>query len=244
MAAFRAAVERWGADMLEFDVRASADGEVVVIHDAAVDRTTDGSGPVAGMTWAALRELDAGARFADPEGRASFAGEGVRVPRLEEVLETFPRTRLTVEIKDARAAAPVVELVRRHGAAHRVLIAADDEKDRAPARGYEGPWGTSRQQLFRFWALHRTPLSGLYTPRSDIFQVPPSFRGRPVVTPRFLAEAHRRNIAVHVWTIDDEPTMRRLLDLGVDGIQSDRPDVLARVLTEVTGRPPPPGAVA
>jgi glycerophosphoryl diester phosphodiesterase len=91
-----------------------------------------------------------------------------------------------------------------------------------------------------FWALHDTPLRSLYTPRADILQVPFSFRGKEVVTPEFLSAAHRRNLPVHVWTVDDEGRMRRLLERGVDGLQTDRPDVLARVLTEVTGRPPPP----
>jgi glycerophosphoryl diester phosphodiesterase len=242
MEAFAGAIRDWGADMLELDVHASADGEIVVIHDDTVDRTTDGSGRVGGMPLAALRELDAGARFRDSEGRASFAGRGVRVPRLEEVIESFPRTRLTVEIKDVRAGAAVVALIERHGVAHRVLVAAAEERYRVGARGYPGPWGASGQQLRRFWILHRSPLSALYTPRADILQVPFAWRGRQIVTARFLAEAHRRNLAVHVWTVDDEPLMRLLLELGVDGIQSDRPDVLARVLTEVAGRPPPRGA--
>jgi len=241
MAAFRSAVEFWGADMLELDVHASADGRIVVIHDGSVDRTTDGSGAVAGMPWAALRELDAGYRFLDLDGRPSFRGRGVRIPLLDEVLEAFPRTRINAEVKDARAALGLVEVVRRHGAAHRVLLAAGDERNRSEVRGYPGPWGASKEQLLAFWALHRTPLSSLYTPAADILQVPFRWKGRTVVTERFLAEAHRRNLPVHVWTVDDESLMRHLLDLGVDGIQTDRPDVLSRVLSEVARRPAPPG---
>jgi glycerophosphoryl diester phosphodiesterase len=226
--------------MLELDVHASADGRIVVIHDPTVDRTTDGTGAVSAMPWDQLRELDAGWHFADPYGRASFRARGVRLPLFEELLESFPHTRLNVEAKDARAAPGLVALVRRHGATHRVLVAAEHERNRREVRGYAGPWGASAPQLRAFWLIHRTPLSPLYTPRADVLQVPFAWRGREIVTARFLEEAHRRNLPVHVWVVDDESVMRRLLDLGVDGIQTDRPDVLARVLAEVTGRPPAP----
>ncbi|MBT8404402.1 MAG: glycerophosphodiester phosphodiesterase [Gemmatimonadetes bacterium] len=240
--AFGDAVDRWGADMLELDVRLTADGAVVVIHDETVDRTTDGSGPVAALDLEALRDLDAGARFVDPEGRGSFAGRGVRVPTFAEVLESFPRTRLNVEAKCAEVAGPLVEAIRRHGAEHRVLVAAEFERNRRGARGYRGARGASRSQLRPFWVLHRVPWVGsMYTPDCDALQVPLAYRGRPVVTPRLIAEAHRRNIPVHVWVIDEPEEMRRLLALGVDAIQTDRPDRLALVLHEERGRPLPPG---
>jgi glycerophosphoryl diester phosphodiesterase len=240
--AFRQAADVWGADLLEMDVRLTADGEVVVIHDATVDRTTDGNGPVAGLTLAELQALDAGFRFRDPAGAASFAGQGVRVPRFEDVLTALPRARLNVEAKCREAAAPLVDLVIAHRAAHRVLVAAEHEGNRRDVRGYPGPWGASRAQLRPFWVAHRLPgLGALYTPRVDVLQVPATWKGRVIVTRRFVDEAHRRNLPVHVWVIDDPGEMRRLLALGVDSIQSDRPDLLARVLHEQTGRPLPPG---
>jgi glycerophosphoryl diester phosphodiesterase len=237
-------VHDWDADMLETDVHASADGRIVVIHDATVDRTTDGSGAVARMHWDELRELDAGYRFEDLEGRTSFRARGVRLPLFEELLESFPRTRINVEVKDARAALGLVALVKRHGARHRVLVAAEHESTRREVRGYPGPWGANARQLVAFWLVHDTLLSAVYTPRADVLQVPFTWRGREVVTPRFLEEAHRRNLPVHVWTVDDEASMRRLLALGVDGIQTDRPDVLARVLAEDAGRPVAPALLA
>jgi glycerophosphoryl diester phosphodiesterase len=239
--AFGQAVDVWGADMLEMDVRLTADGEVVVIHDATVDRTTDGSGAVAAHTLARLGALDAGAGFRDLEGRPSFQGRGVRVPTFAEVLEAFPGMRLNVEAKCPEVAGPLVARIETHGARDRVLVAAEHEANRRGARGYRGPWGASRRQLRLFWVLHRTLLGALYTPRVDALQVPPRFRGREVVTARFVAEGHRRNLPVHVWVVDDPDEMRRLLALGVDAIQTDRPDLLARVLHEVAGRPLPPG---
>jgi len=241
MAAFEQATSRWQADMLEMDVRLTRDGHVVVIHDPTVDRTTDGTGPVAELTLQELRALDAGYRFQDLSGTHSFRGQGARVPTMEEVLVAFTDVWINVECKAPEAAAPLAELVARHEAEHRVLIAAEHERSRAGAVGYPGPWGTSFWQGLLFLILHRLPGGSPYTPASDILQVPETWKGLPVVTPRFVRAAHRANIPVQVWTVDGEADMRRLLDWGVDGIQTDRPDVLARVLVERVGRPVPPG---
>lgn len=238
--AFRQAVEGYGADMLEMDVHLTADGHVVVIHDDTMDRTTDGAGLVAEMSLGEIRTLDAGFRFTDPEGAHAFRGRGVMVPTFRAVLEAFPDTRLNVECKCGRVAEPLVRVILEHGAEDRVLVTAGDEENRRAARGYRGPWGASRSQLRPFLVLHRLPLGFLYTPRVDVLQVPEWWEGRRIVTDRFLAEAHRRNLPVHVWTVDEEEDMRRLLAMGVDAIQTDRPDRLARVLHRERGRPLPP----
>lgn len=240
LAAFRSAVEDWGADMLELDVHASADGHVMVIHDPTVDRTTDGSGAVGVLTLEQIRELDAGHRFVDGQGRAAYRGRGVTVPTLGEVLDACPSVWINVEVKDAAAAGPLVEVVRARGEQHRVLVAAELERNRRDARGYEGPWGASRRQCAPFWILHRLPGGGPYTPRADVLQIPEFWKGFRVLTPRLVEEAHKRNLPVHVWTVDDPDDMRRMLEWGVDAIQTDRPDLLSEVLVEVTGRPLPP----
>jgi len=242
--AFRSAVEDWGADMLEMDVRTTRDGEVVVIHDATVDRTTDGTGPVASFTYPELERLDAGARFVDPDGNASFAGKGVKVPRFEDVLTALPNTRMNVEAKEPQVAGRLVDVIRRHGAERRVLVAAEFERARRFARGYPGPWGASRHHVLMFLLSARLPGGGPYTPEVDILQVPEVWKGIRIVTPRFVREAHRRNIPVQVWTVDDPRDMRRLLAMGVDGIQTDRPDLLAHVLGEFAARPPATGRSA
>lgn len=240
LSAFRSAVEDWGADILELDVHLSRDGELVVIHDPTVDRTTDGTGRVAERTLDQLRALDAGHRFRDVTGDYPFRGRGVRIPLFREVLEAFPHTRLNVDSKAPEAAGPLAETVRRHGARDRVLIAGVTEACRAGARGYGGPWGASRPQIARFFCLHRAGLARLHRARPDVLQVPEFWRGMRLVTRRFVRDAHALNLPVHVWTVDDPVTMRRFLEWGVDGIQTDRPDLLADVLREVAWRPPPP----
>jgi glycerophosphoryl diester phosphodiesterase len=245
LVAFRQALEWWRADVLEIDVQPTRDGDAVVIHDPNVDRTTDGGGPVCALTVGELAGLDAGYRFT-PDGGATFPfrGAGVRISTLREVLEALPHARVNVEIKDARAQEPVWETVRSLGAEQRVLIAAGDRKNRARFAAYPGPTSASSQEMYAFYALHKLRLGRLYRPAVDAWQMPDNHGGRQVLDPRWVREAHARNVAVHVWTIDETEDMRRLLSWGVDGIVSDRPDRLARVLHEVAARPLPPGPPA
>jgi len=244
LVAFREAVDLWGADMLELDVQASRDGHAVVFHDPTLDRTTDGSGPVGDRTLAELRELDAGYGFLDLEGRPSRRGLGIRIPTLDEVLEALPHVRVNAESKDPRAARPLLDTIRRHKAEHRVLFAAEYERTRRGVADYPGPWGASRHHVLLFRVLHLLPRGAGYVPGADVLQVPETWRGHRIVTPRFVEQAHLRNLPVQVWTVDDPEAMHRLLDWGVDGIHTDRPDLLARVLHERVGRPLPPGAAA
>jgi len=240
LAAFENAVFQWGADMLEMDVRSTRDGEVVVIHDETVDRTTDGTGRVEGFTLRELQNLDAGYRFQDPGGIHSFRGGGVTIPRFEDVLVGLPGIRMNVEAKDSTSAPGLVDIILRQGAQDRVLVAAEWERNREAAVGYPGPWGASRRDLSRFFLLIHTPFGRNHTPSCDALQVPEIHRGIRILSQRFLKEAHARNLPIHVWTVDDPRDMRRLVSLGVDGIQTDRPDLLSPVLTELVGRPRPP----
>jgi glycerophosphoryl diester phosphodiesterase len=226
--------------MLEMDVHSTRDGEVVVIHDETVDRTTDGTGRVGDLSFEEIRALDAGYNFVDPQGNLSFRGRGVTIPRFEEVLAELPGIRLNVETKDGRSAPGLVDAISRHGAENRVLVAAEVEGHRKAVRDYTGPWGASRRDLFRFFFLIHSPFGALYTPDCDALQIPEVYLGVRVLSRRFIQEAHRRNLPIHVWTVDDPEDMKRLLAMGVDGIQTDRPDLLARILSEVAGRPLPP----
>lgn len=243
--AFSRAVRWWGADVLELDVQPTRDGEAVVIHDGTLDRTTDGAGPVARRSLAEIRSLDAGFRFSPDGGRTfPFRGRGVGVSTLGEVLAAFPVLRINVEIKDGRAQERVAEVVRAAGAEHRVLIAAGRRADRARLAGYAGATSASEEELRTFYVHHRLFAAALYRPEVDALQMPERHGGRQVLSPRLVREAHDKNLAVHVWTVDEEADMHRLLDWGVDGIVTDRPDLLARVLHERIGRPLPPGPSA
>lgn len=239
LVAFENAVRLWGADMLEMDVQLTRDGEVVVIHDETVDRTTDGTGRVGDLTLAQLQEMDAGYRFRDPDGNPSFRGTGVEIPRFEDVLLALPDTRMNVETKDGLSAPGLVEIIIRHGAQDRVLVAAEFEKNREEVRGYPGPWGASREDLLQFLRLVYWPWGEERSLACDVLQIPEKFRGIRLLNRRVLREAHVRNLPIHIWTVDDTEDMRRLVRMGVDGVQTDRPDRLASVLMELADRPPP-----
>jgi glycerophosphoryl diester phosphodiesterase len=238
--AFRLAVEA-GAGGLELDVHMTRDRHIVVIHDATVDRTTNGSGAVAEMTRAELRGLDAGYNFS-PDGGLSrpYRGRGVRVSTLGEVLEVFPGVAVNIEIK---AGTPGIEetvlgVLREANALGRALVVStphDIVKRFRKASGGNVSTGASRLEIGVFYISSRLRLERLVRPAYDALQVPLRHRGIPVVIPRFVRAAHARGVRVDAWTINQADEMSRLLDLGVDVIMTDRPDTLAEVLEN---RPP------
>lgn len=243
--AFRRALDWWGADLLEIDVHPTRDGEVVVIHDDTVDRTSDGRGAVASRSLAELRALDFGYRFTPDGGQTfPFRGRGIGISTLAEVLAALPAARVNVEIKDGRAQERVWETVHAAGATERVLIAAARLANRSRFLAYAGPTSAAAEELRVFYALHRLHATRFYRPTVDAFQMPERWGGLRLLSPRFIREAHAFGIQVHVWTVDGADDMRRLLAWGADGVITDRPDRLARVLHESHGRPKPPGAPA
>jgi glycerophosphoryl diester phosphodiesterase len=231
------ALDDWRADMVEIDVRASADGHCVVIHDATVDRTTDGTGAVRALSLDALRRLDAGYRFA-ANGGFPFRGRGVRVPTVDEVFAAFPRARFTIEVKSGDAQAPLFDAIDRFDASDRVVIGGMRDADRSLfADRHHGATSPSIEQLRVFGALQFVGLGALARIPGDVVQVPEYWRGRRIVTRTFVAAVHRQGVDVHVWTVNERGAMERLLDLGVDGIVTDRPDLLDEVL-RARGRAP------
>ncbi|MGH7483850.1 MAG: glycerophosphodiester phosphodiesterase [Longimicrobiales bacterium] len=242
--AFRQSVERWRVDAIELDVRATADGACVVIHDAMLDRTTDGTGRVADLPLAAVREFDAGYRFTSDDGLSyPLRGTGIRVPTFDEVLEALPVTPLIVEVKEEPAQRPLLDAIRRHRAQERVIPAGERAADRTLFVDYPGWTSGSSEQLRRFWLLNRLRLGRFWRPTFETCQVPERHGGMRVVDRRFISGLHRHGVLVHVWTVNDIADMERLLDWGVDGLVTDRPDRLAQMLHRRVDRPLPPGAL-
>lgn len=239
LAAFDVAA-RLGADVIELDVRLSADGEVVVIHDGDTARVTGAAGSVEARPLAELRRLDAGFTWTPDGGRSfSWRGRGLLVPTLAEVLVRYPAMLLNVEAKSpdpalAEALAAVVRAARRQD---QVCLGSslDEQGERLrtllPEACHFMPSGAATCHVL---AAHAGGEATGCPEGWDVAQLPwRTEEGLLVVDALTVRHLHARGIPVHVWTVDDEADMQALLDLGVDGIMSDRPDLLARLL----GRP-------
>jgi glycerophosphoryl diester phosphodiesterase len=226
-----------GVDGFELDVRLSRDGEVVVIHDADVARTTEGFGRIVNMTVDELSRFDAGFRFM-LNGDHPFRAAGVRIPRLRELLARYPDELLIIELKgrDPVLAERAVEVVRAAGALDRVCFGGFSWRTLGWARRIDARVCTSASREETRWALYASWVTRGYVPlpspwpRYQAFQVPEMAGHTRVVSRTFLRAAHARGLLVQVWTVNDEADMRRLIDWGVDGLITDRPDVARRVL--------------
>jgi glycerophosphoryl diester phosphodiesterase len=232
--AFREAL-RVGAGVLELDVHTTADGRVVVIHDDTVDRTTQGTGAVREMTLAEIERLDAGYRFTRDGGSTfPYRGQGVRVPTLEQAYDEFVEVPVNVEIKGKRAGIEdaVWQVIEAAGAGDRTLVVSESTptiRRFREASGGRVATASSSAELISFYLLSRLGLGRFTKPRYRALQGPETFHGLRVVTPELIRAAHRSVLRVDVWTIDSEADMRRLLGYGVDGIMTDRPDILAEL---------------
>ncbi len=218
--AFRRAVSE-GYHYLETDVHATSDGVVVVHHDAVLDRTTDLSGPIARQPWQVVRTAKIGGR--EP------------VSRLEDVLEELPDAFFNIDVKAERAIAPLVETLRRTNSYRRVCVASFSESRLARVRRAAGDGlltSMGTRAIARLWASGRLPILRGGRGNQWIAQVPVRQGRLTIVDKRLIAAAARRGIEVHVWTIDEPDQMHELIDLGVDGIMTDRPGVLRDVLRE------------
>ncbi|WP_432485142.1 glycerophosphodiester phosphodiesterase family protein [Kineococcus esterisolvens] len=234
LAAFAAAVEL-GFTHLETDVRATADGRLVAFHDERLDRVSDVSGQLAALPWSVVRTARVG---------SSSGGPGEPVPLLEDALGSFPGARFNVDVKTPAALAGLGGVLRRTGAHGRVLLTSFSERRRVAAlaaagRGADGSRPATSASLVRTAAA----LAGLRSPGAvraavvraalggvDAVQVPVRHRGVAVVSEALVDAVHRAGAQVHVWTVDEAVQMHALLDLGVDGLITDRADVLRGVL--------------
>lgn len=260
--AYRQSLAVADSHMLEMDIYETADGELVVIHDSTVDRTTNGQGNVSDYTLSELRALDAAYCFVPGIGsdcsqpgpfpfrgiatgeRPAPAGtrpEDFRIPTLREILEIFPRTLINIELKPdldstGRYERALADLLNEFGRGDDVIVASFQDwnsalfKQAAPSVSTSAPTA----QVALSVALGQGPLPGL-TLGHAAFQVPPEL-GLPIVSQDFVDDAHAQGLAVHVWTINDCAQMVELLQLGVDGIMTDAPSTLARLLRQPAGQ--------
>ncbi|WP_102128077.1 glycerophosphodiester phosphodiesterase [Deinococcus planocerae] len=232
---------RLGVDMLEMDMHATRDGVLVLSHDPTLDRLTDTRGRIAEMTLSQVLAADAGYTFNGTGGPPfpfpyPYRGQGVRVAQLSEVLTEFPNTPLIIELKQETPslAAPFCRALREAGATSRVIAASFSDRALGEFRREcpEVVTSMTERELRPLVLLGKVGLARLAPLPGRVAQVPVRAGGIEVVTPGLVRAMHRRGVAVQVWTINDPEEMRRLVRMGVDGIITDRPDLLKAVLAE------------
>lgn len=224
-----------GADVLEMDLHITSDDILVLMHDETVDRTTDGTGEIEAMTLDELKQLDAGYDWSSDEGASfPFRGQGITVPTLEEVFAAFPEYRMTIEIKKTNTsmAKPFCETIREYNMQDKVLVASfhDERLKEFRTECPEVATSSAKNETTVFVLLTKAFLGGFYSPKFYSLQVPEESGGITVMTESFVRAAHARNLAVEPWTINDEETMRKFIEWGVDGLITDRPDIMLNVL--------------
>jgi len=234
MYAFEHATEL-GVDVLEMDLHITQDGVLVISHDETVDRTTDGTGVIEEMTLEEIKALDAGYDWSpDDGGTFPYRGQGITVPTLEEVFLAFPEYRMTIEIKKTEdsMAAPFCDLIRAYGMQDKVLVASfhDERMEEFRQVCPEVATSSARQETTIFVVLSKVFLGRLYSPDFYALQVPEESSDITVMTAQFVRAAHERNLKVEPWTIDNPEQMQQYIDWGVDGIITDRPDILLEIL--------------
>lgn len=230
---------KMGADVLELDVHATSDGVLVVMHDGSVDRTTNGKGRVSQMTLAEVKKLDAGYLFTTDNGTTyPFRGQGITIPTLQEIFDTLPSMTFNIEPKqaDPSITAPLCEMIRNHKMTEKVIVgsfrqtAIDEFRQACP----EVATSATPAEVMEFLTLSKTGLSASYNPPMQALQIPEKVNRLSVVTKDFVENAHRKNLKIHVWTINETADMERLINLGVDGIMTDYPDRLLKLLGRET----------
>ncbi len=251
MEAFRRAVEIIPDCLLETDLRKTADGKAVILHDSYLDIKTDGTGPVSKKSLEKIKQLDAGYNVSFDRGRSyPFRDMGFRIPTLEQVLLGFPDSRFSLDIKDndIQFARQVMAVIENHGAGGRVIMGSFHPRIVTMIRREYPGVATSfeRNEIIRYLLLFRTGLPGLFKPRGDVMMIPELYFGgtseyridRPfgngirIVTKKFIDNAHEKGLPVFVWTINNRENMKRLISWNVNGIVTDYPDILRNVLSE------------
>jgi glycerophosphoryl diester phosphodiesterase len=233
LAVFQLSLEK-GADILEMDVRSTSDNHLIVLHDATVDRTTNGSGTANEMSLIQLKKLDAGYRWSNDGGKSyPFKNRGITIPTLSEVFKAIDRIRLIIEIKENQ---PIISQrlcseIRHHRRIPSVLVASIHSQVLNKFRTIcpDVATAASPSEAMWFFYLSRIGLTAMYSPQENALLVPKIFKGRQVITNQFLSAAHHRHLKVAVWTVNSKKDMRKLIAMGVDGIITDYPERLVKI---------------
>lgn len=231
MLAFEGAVGL-GYRYLETDLHLSADGVLVTFHDDTLERTTNGSGPVSKHTLAELKALDAGYRF-DPVHHFPHRGTGVNIPTFAEVVESFPEAVFTLDLKEPGLEQALADTIDNLGIDDRVIVGSFKDRRTRRFRKIVGEHVATSSATYETARLVLSSKAGRpVNIRADALQVPIRAKGITVVDRKLVEGAHALGKLVHVWTVNDPDEMAELLDLGVDGIITDRPDLLADLMNE------------
>ena len=232
-----------GADMLELDIHETSDHVIIVMHDATVDDTTNCTGLIKEMTFAELRECDAGYEWTQDGETYPYRGIGLVVPSLEEVLDTYPDTPVNIEIKQSEPSLVdnLVALVRQYEFEDKMVGASFSDDILAELRAAAPEIATSlgEGESISFWIKSNAPIDPEYVPPGEFLQFPVEYDlgGGNIVEvlhPGFMQRVEEHDMYVHIWTVNDEAEMRELIEVhGVHGIMTDDPPLLTRVIEEL-----------
>jgi len=228
-----------GADILEMDVQLTTDNKLVVFHDDTLERMTNGSGIVKEKSLSEIKKVNVGCVFIPGhevgQNQYPFKNAEIKIPLLSEVFSEFPNCRFNIDIKqhEKKVSEALLGIIKEFKLTEKVLVASDDFKTISYFRNIskgEFATGASYREVAKFLLLERLNLLKHARFEADALQVPESYSGIRIISEKFIREAHKMNIAVHPWTINEKVDMERLLRWGVDGIMTDFPDRLSSIL--------------
>lgn len=234
MTAFQGAVDL-GYSYLETDLHITRDGVLVVFHDDTLDRTTDGTGQIGLMDWDDLVGLDAAFNFA-PHIGFPRRGAGDRIPRLDELLDTYPDARFVLDLKQPGTEEPLAQLLEARSDQDRVIVGSFSGRRLRRFRHASGgrvATSTGPAETLRVWGAARAGRAAVPAVKADALQIPEDFAFIDLPDRKLVDAVHQQGLQVHVWTVNDPDNMVRLIDRGVDGIITDRPDLLKDLLIEL-----------
>jgi glycerophosphoryl diester phosphodiesterase len=221
-----------GAHAVEFDLRCTADDRLVLLHDAIVDRTTDGTGPIEGMSLEEAAGLDAGYRFTTDGGRSfPYRGRGIAIPTLEEAIAEIAPLPMILELKSQRAGEVLPGFLEQHRLAGPAIVGSFSRSAAEAVAPHVRSRCASEEELRAYVLLGKIGLARVAVPQAEAVMVPER-RFLRVVTRRFVRGAHAHGLGVFVWTVNRPDDMRRLWDWGIDGVITDEPGRALRVLRE------------